>query len=260
LLLAWFLIPTLKYINPKVGVLDDIRHYLEVIFPLTALAGIGLTRTIYLISRLQIPFLKQFTQSVTNKPNKKSDDLVTDEYSIVQPQGTMERTPDSAQGRTHSNSLEWATIGAEKSGIKVILAAFLVYLVFQAYSLHPYQTSYYSEWLGGLRGVSNRNLFDVEFWGNSLKEGSAYLNQTAPANSLVWVPMAQQVAREYLRSDIQITQKFNKTADYGMVFNRYSMLKPQFGIDVDFYSILATQKPIHTINRDSSPILFIIPQ
>jgi len=41
LLFLWFLVPLLKYLNPKIVVYDDIRQFMEVLFPLAVFAGIG---------------------------------------------------------------------------------------------------------------------------------------------------------------------------------------------------------------------------
>lgn len=41
LILIWFIIPLLRYFLPSMGVIDGVRHFLEVIFPVSALAAIG---------------------------------------------------------------------------------------------------------------------------------------------------------------------------------------------------------------------------
>ncbi len=41
LLLLWFFIPLARYLSPKIGVIDGIRHFEEVIFPLMAIGGVG---------------------------------------------------------------------------------------------------------------------------------------------------------------------------------------------------------------------------
>lgn len=43
LLLAWLFIPLLKYLNPKVPIYDDIRQFMEVLFPLAILAALSVT-------------------------------------------------------------------------------------------------------------------------------------------------------------------------------------------------------------------------
>ncbi len=55
LFFLWFLIPLLKYVSPKIGVIDGIRHFEEVVFPLMAIAGIGagaLVRIVYKIPKI----------------------------------------------------------------------------------------------------------------------------------------------------------------------------------------------------------------
>lgn len=41
LLLIWFLVPLLRYFSPKVSAIDGMRHFMEIIYPLSAIAGIG---------------------------------------------------------------------------------------------------------------------------------------------------------------------------------------------------------------------------
>ena len=41
LLLLWFFLPLLRYLNPTIGVIDGIRHFEEVVYPLAGIAAIG---------------------------------------------------------------------------------------------------------------------------------------------------------------------------------------------------------------------------
>ncbi len=41
LLLLWFFVPLFRYLSPQMGAIDGVRHFLEVVFPLCALAGFG---------------------------------------------------------------------------------------------------------------------------------------------------------------------------------------------------------------------------
>lgn len=45
LLVLWFFLPLTRYLIPKIGVIDGIRHFEEVLFPLSALAAIGAAET-----------------------------------------------------------------------------------------------------------------------------------------------------------------------------------------------------------------------
>lgn len=40
LLLIWFFIPLFRYFSPKGGAIDGVRHFMEIVYPLTALSGI----------------------------------------------------------------------------------------------------------------------------------------------------------------------------------------------------------------------------
>ncbi|MEK7544062.1 MAG: glycosyltransferase family 39 protein [Patescibacteria group bacterium] len=46
LLLLWFFLPLTRYLNPKIGVIDGIRHFEEVVFPLAAIAAVGAAATL----------------------------------------------------------------------------------------------------------------------------------------------------------------------------------------------------------------------
>jgi len=41
LALIWFFVPLLRYLSPKTGAIDGVRHFMEVVYPLCAIAGIG---------------------------------------------------------------------------------------------------------------------------------------------------------------------------------------------------------------------------
>jgi 4-amino-4-deoxy-L-arabinose transferase-like glycosyltransferase len=48
LLLLWFFVPLTRYLVPSIGVIDGIRHFEEVLFPMTALAALGAMDIIHL--------------------------------------------------------------------------------------------------------------------------------------------------------------------------------------------------------------------
>ena len=54
LLLLWFFLPLSRYLLPNIGVIDGIRHFEEVLFPLAALAAIGLDFMIRQISLIRL--------------------------------------------------------------------------------------------------------------------------------------------------------------------------------------------------------------
>jgi hypothetical protein len=50
LLFLWFFLPLSRYLNPKIGVIDGIRHFEEVVYPLSAIAAVG---AVWLLGRIK---------------------------------------------------------------------------------------------------------------------------------------------------------------------------------------------------------------
>ncbi len=49
-ILLWFVIPVSRYFKPHMIVIDDIRHFMEVIFPFAALSGLGVYSFFYFVT------------------------------------------------------------------------------------------------------------------------------------------------------------------------------------------------------------------
>lgn len=61
LLLLWFFLPLARFIDPKVAVMDGIRHFEEVIYPLCAISAVGAVRIyIYYRQLLTLTAVRQF--------------------------------------------------------------------------------------------------------------------------------------------------------------------------------------------------------
>ena len=58
LLLAWFFVPLTRYFLPKIGVIDGVRHFEEVLYPLCALAAIGFYDLVQVFSKRRTDFWK----------------------------------------------------------------------------------------------------------------------------------------------------------------------------------------------------------
>lgn len=55
LLVLWFFVPLTRYLAPRIGVIDGIRHFQEVVFPIAALAALGMDHMLRFVRR---PLLK----------------------------------------------------------------------------------------------------------------------------------------------------------------------------------------------------------
>ncbi len=199
LLILWFFIPLLRYLNPHSGAIDGVRHFMEFVYPLSALAGIGAWSSYMYVRK-----------------------ILTVKYAF------------------------W---------ILGILSFF-----WMGYSLihyHPYQTSYFNELIGGIKGGSKN--FDVDFWGTPQKGAMVWLNAHAPENSSIYFPMAANSAGVYLRKDLllQVNSKRMEESDYVSIFNRYTFIY-DYGLD-DFIKEKEKEgKLVYSKNIDGVPLIWVL--
>lgn len=209
LLILWFFIPIARYFKPHMIVIDDIRHFLEIIFPLAVFSAVG-AYNIYL-------FVQKWTVQLSNNIGK----------NII------------------------------RVGLPFIA---LLYLVFPNFSYHPYQTNYFSELVGGIKGAEGK--FDIDFWASSYKQAISWLNDNAPKDSIVIVAMVPDIAKLYLRSDLRT--KLNQTnmtsvdsgiyltSDFSVILNRQSFYS-WYGIN----PYILNRQPIYTLKVHNVPLVSI---
>ncbi len=75
------------------------------------------------------------------------------------------------------------------------------------WQLHPYQYMYYNSLVGGVAGAS-RN-YETDYWLVTYKEAVEYVNQVAPANSIVYIWATDITALPYARLDLKLTSNPN---------------------------------------------------
>ncbi len=201
-LFLWLVIPLLRFLKPGMIVIDDIRHFMEVIFPFSIIAGVGFG---YFLERINRAF--------------------------------------------HIHHLPLLFSGV-----------YFCYLIFQVFSVHPYQTSYFSEWLGGIKGAQGK--FDIEFWASAYKKAMPFLNQNARPNAKIIVAMAPDIAKLYLRDDLAATvnnDNLTKTndiiyrqSDYTVILNRESFFNWY-----NIYPYLKSNKPVYSLTSREVPLVYI---
>ena len=117
--------------------------------------------------------------------------------------------------------------------------------------IHPYESSYYNDLIGGIPGASEQ--FEIIYWGEVYKEGCSWLNRYAKPNATIGVPpLNHQIVNYYLRPDLSIITAADlpeAIIDYYM-FMTYSPgytqaqnyclenLSPSFSVSVDGIPIL----------------------
>jgi len=121
----------------------------------------------------------------------------------------------------------------------VFILLIFIWPVISIIQYHPYQTTYFNELVGGIKGAQGN--FEVEYWGNSYKEGAEWINQNVKKGTTVVVPITEYIPSEYLRKDITIEKK--------MPSNQDSEIYVMFMRDVTDYNQL-----IWTLEKDYTPI------
>jgi len=118
---------------------------------------------------------------------------------------------------------------------------------------HPYQDAYLNAPVRAALDRPAEEVFELEYWGSSLKEGAAWLNDHAPPGSRVLVPVAAHCAAPYLARDLVLVAPDPPTdraeADYLMTITRRTFFTPQ--VDV----VRKRGRPVFTIERPGGTLL-----
>ncbi len=208
-ILLWFLVPLSRYLKPHMIVIDDIRHFMEIIFPFAIISGVGMYQTMGKIIKI--------CNKIVPKINK----------NII---------------------------------VFCFLLSVIFYLSYQVFSYHPFQTSYYNEIVGGVKGANQQ--FDIEFWASSYKKALQYLNANAPNNSIITIPMAPDIGKLYLRKDLiaklneqnlaGVDSKIYSQSDYTVILNRQSFFN-WYGIS----QYIENRIPVYTLTLYNIPLVSI---
>jgi neutral trehalase len=121
--------------------------------------------------------------------------------------------------------------------------------VIEGAHLHPYEYVYYNRFVGGVNGAFRK--YELDYWGTSYREATAYLNQVAPANGTVWVEGPAHLVQLYARPDLKIysTDEAVRAPGYD-----YVVATTRYNLDLASYP----QAPVvHVIERDGSPLTVI---
>lgn len=114
--------------------------------------------------------------------------------------------------------------------------------------LHPYQIVYFNQLTGGVKGAYSK--FDLDYWGQSLKEAAEWVNNNLPAGSKIWltIPFAHHFPIAGDRFSLS-----DQNPDYKVSLIR-GMLKTW---DTEEDYLHPKRKPIFSIKVDGGDILKI---
>lgn len=210
LLLLWFFVPLSKYFFFKVPIYDDTRQFMEVLFPLSIFAAIGLSHS------------WDFLRSIRLIGN----------------------------GRDFSN--RYIRLWRIRNFSIFLFFILAFYFAVPFIRLHPYEMIYFNELVGSPKAVYTKGLFDIDFWGISLKEATNWLNANAQPNQKVYSTFdVAHIIQAYLRPDLKLDYNNYQTADYLIILNRKTFFYPQI---VNF---LKGKQPIYTVTQAQVPLSWI---
>lgn len=112
---------------------------------------------------------------------------------------------------------------------KVAFALLCAWLIAESAHVHPYQGSYVNEAVRGAMGPHLEKQFELEYWGSTYQEGTAWLRENTQANPTICVPFVGQLMLFYLdrfRSDFAFNCEDGRT--HVMYFTRNQSINDQY--------------------------------
>jgi len=130
----------------------------------------------------------------------------------------------------------------------VLLALFCGYLVFNTVNYYPYYLDYYNEAVGGAKGVFEKRLLQLGWWGEGGEEAANYINQNAGTGARIYSGFIPTHTLGSLRSDLKMVKK-DENPDY-IVLSSENLWVSEFQIPQN-YAI------IHSVKAGGAPIVQI---
>lgn len=100
-------------------------------------------------------------------------------------------------------TLDWIFARVQRPAAKAVFSAILLIPSLGGIiTLHPYEYSYYNEFVGGISGAFGS--YHVDHWCTAYREAMEYVNQEAPQGARIAVWPHVQAARPFARSDLTV--------------------------------------------------------
>ncbi len=145
-------------------------------------------------------------------------------------------------------------------GVAAMLALLFLPVLISMVQIYPYELSYYSELVGGLRGASRLGL-ETTFWCETYRDVLPYLNANAEEGASVWAenPFVLRLYQGVgmLRPDLQATGGdlvSPLTIDYVVVQMRetaFAYYTP------DVVDVMQLHDPVYSLTRQGVPLLHL---
>ena len=140
--------------------------------------------------------------------------------------------------------IAWATLGV--LGLIVVL---------ELVRAHPYESAYVNP-VASLAAPRTEGWIELDYWGNSLKEGAAWLDRNAEPDARIHAPVLRHIARHYLGD--RVSAEMPRAGFDDVSKPRYLLLLTRRA----FYragvrAIVATREPVFAIRRGRGTLLEI---
>ncbi|KKP24434.1 MAG: hypothetical protein SZ59_C0002G0280 [candidate division TM6 bacterium GW2011_GWF2_28_16] len=139
---------------------------------------------------------------------------------------------------------------------KIFLSIFLFFIIFftNIYNLietHPYQTTFYNYFTGGLNGAQDKNIpFSCDYWLNSLRSGINWLNKNANLNANITSPLLNYFDKDtFYFYDLRKDLKFIDFDKNNIPNNSYIINIPRRECRLDYEKFPTIQELIPLINN-----------
>jgi hypothetical protein len=114
----------------------------------------------------------------------------------------------------------------------------------------PYEPSYFNFIVGGTKNVAEKQLFDSEYWGSSVREAMEYVDKAATKPVTVYTCTMAHLAK-YFNTDKVTTVITAERADYFLIPNS----KSYFG-DI-FTELEGNGKIVYTVRRAGTDLFYV---
>jgi dolichyl-phosphate-mannose-protein mannosyltransferase len=144
--------------------------------------------------------------------------------------------------------------GVALAGSATLVLAYVGTLA-QLRAIHPYQDAYLNEAVNAAIPGHAEDVFELEYWAGTYKEGGAWLNEHVPGPAAVLAPFAPQVAYHAIDRRFTLINTDHSGGyqgpQYLMLITRKALYTPRI-VDVR-----ARLQPIFTIQRQKATLLEI---
>lgn len=127
-----------------------------------------------------------------------------------------------------------------------------IYLSIILFRITPYYLDYFNNIVGGTKGVYEKKLFQLGWWGQGIGESAEYLSKNAIKGSKIGLAISPMVVMPNLPN--QNVNKYQENVDYDYVIvNYFNIVREGFSD----YQIVKNYKPVYFVMADGAKLVTV---